>query len=795
MKFYQIPQSIGEEIDYLERSILDFRRGNMHATQFKGIRVPFGVYEQRKDNSFMMRIRCTGGGATPAQLTKTAELARQYGSDLIHLTTRQEMQLHDVRLEDVPAVMRELLKLGLSTRGGGGNTIRNIMASYDSGVNPSEAFDVGPYAVALSSRLIAEPDSWALPRKMKISFSSLTSDNANASVQDVGFIAQIRDGQKGFKVYVAGGMGAKSNPGHILYEFVPADRFAAIAEAVKSMFYKYGNRKNKHHNRLRFLWEELGEEKFLKLLQQEYRQREHDASLSLELPEIPNTSADPNIAPVQVDGAAYKLWRQRYVTSQQQAGLLSIKLPVFLGNIGTEDALKLARCLEPFGDNVLRFSMDQNIHLRNIPEQYLGNIFQTLSQLQTFSGQPALFSNMIACTGANTCRLGICLPRGVTPAIQKALSESGMDLDPFRDFKIHISGCPNSCGQHAIADLGFFGRVQRKEDRAFPTYNVVAGAVSEPGKNRLGIPVSWVPSYSVPKLVRDILARYAQQKDRHASFAAYIDSGGKEDIAALCRQYQDVPNFFDDKNYYFDWGAEEIFSTSGLGQGECSAGLFDMIEVDEKAIKTNRELAETSDDPNIVTNALYNLVFSASRMLLIARGIAVKSHDEVFDAFISSFIQPQLVAEKFREIVQKAKDSRYSELPAHKEEIFALGEALIALYQGMDNSLTFPAETENSPAENEAEESAPEHAEPEEHTASESRTPDRFKDYRGVACPMNFVKTKIDLATMESGHRLEIYLDDGAPIDNVPRSVEAEGHKILAQTRIGEYWSVLIEKV
>ena len=792
MNFYQNPHNLSQEIEHLEKSILDFRKGRMHPTQFKGIRVPFGVYEQRKDDTYMMRIRCAGGGATPGQLAKVAELARQYGSDLIHITTRQEMQIHDVQLENVPDIMRELLKVGLSTRGGGGNTVRNITASHDSGVNLNEIFDVEPYAVALTSRLIAETDSWTLPRKFKITFSSLATNNANATVQDVGFIAQRKDGQKGFKVYVAGGMGAKSRLGHLLYEFVPADRVFYIVKAVKSMFYKHGNRKNKHRNRLRFLWEDLGEDRFLEVFHQELRELEKDPSLILDVREIVNATPPAlDIAPLSQDGTEYEHWRQRYVTKQKQTGLVRIKLALLLGDISSEDVLHLARLLKPFGENLLRFSMDQNIHLRNIPEDYLGNMFQGISKLKTLSDQPAMFGNMIACTGANTCKLGICLSRGVIPATQKMLRDTGLDLEPLKELKIHISGCPNSCGQHWTGDLGFFGVVRRKNGRAFPSYNVVAGAIAEPEKSQLSRLTSWVPAYDVPNLIWDILETFLSKKECSASFNEYVNDGGKESIAALCEKYQDIPDFRDDKNYYFDWGAEDVFSTSGMGQGECSAGLFDLIDLDEKSIKSNKAITESASNREEVIAALYNMVFSASRMLLVTKGIDARSSEDVFEQFIKSFIDIGLISDKYIEIVRLAQGEKYLELLKRKDEVLALGDAVMSLYNSMDNSLTFPSEK----GDRDVAETKPGPQREKDIPVSGSKKPDRFKDYRGVQCPMNFVKTKIDLASMQAGQTLEIYLDDGAPIDNVPRSVEGEGHKILTTTRTENHWSVLIQKI
>ena len=264
---YEIPASLPGELDELESLIGKYRSGALDAASLKARRVPFGCYEQRKDGTYMVRVRTTGGALTPAQLRSLAVVCDKYGSDMIHITTRQEFQVHEVAIENVIAVMRDLLSAGLASRGGGGNTVRNIMISPDAGVSPEEVFDPSPYAFALTSRLLSEADSWVLPRKFKITFSNSGKDTAYAQFNDLGFVAKIEDGVKGFKVYVAGGMGSKPEVAHLLHEFIPWSDTYVVAEAAKRLFDKHGNRKNKNAARLRYLWNQLGEARFRDLYQ------------------------------------------------------------------------------------------------------------------------------------------------------------------------------------------------------------------------------------------------------------------------------------------------------------------------------------------------------------------------------------------------------------------------------------------------------------------------------------------------------------------------------------------------
>jgi sulfite reductase (ferredoxin) len=270
IKGYDLPLGLDVEIDQLAELIRKYRAGEVSAAELKAHRVPFGVYEQRQADTYMVRIRCAGGFVTPEQLESVSLIAQQYGVIDLHITSRQELQIHYVKLDDIVTVIRRLKEAGLSTRGGGGNTVRNITAQEDAGIGPQEIFDVSLYASALTTRMIAEEDSWNLPRKFKIAFSGCADDKGYATLSDLGFIAQIRNGIKGFRVYAAGGLGAKSAEGKLLFDFIEADKVYPVAEALKSVFFKYGNRRNKHAARLRFLWQNLGPDEFKQKFRQEY---------------------------------------------------------------------------------------------------------------------------------------------------------------------------------------------------------------------------------------------------------------------------------------------------------------------------------------------------------------------------------------------------------------------------------------------------------------------------------------------------------------------------------------------
>ncbi|MFA4843001.1 MAG: nitrite/sulfite reductase, partial [Candidatus Omnitrophota bacterium] len=632
---YSLPPQLDSEINQLEELVAKYKKGEASAAELKAHRVPFGVYEQRAVDTYMVRIRCVAGEVTPLQLEQVVHLASQYGVRDLHITSRQELQIHYVSLDDIVSIIRQLRKIGLSTRGGGGNTLRNITAQDDAGIDPDEEFDVSPYASALTTKLIAESDSWNLPRKYKIAFSGSQEDKGYATISDLGFIAKIKNGKHGFRVYAAGGLGAKSAEGKLLFDFIEAEAAYAVAKAIKNVFYKYGNRKNKHAARIRFLWEALGEDEFKKRFNEEYAviKQDKDALLVVDeapvsLPALQLAQEEPSI--LQDFGE----WKKRFVRAQKQEGLYSIIIPVELGFIPLEQAIKLAQFLKPFGEDVLRMTRNQNFRLRNIPKEYLGNVYNFLSTTLAGFNRPAIYGNILSCAGASTCQLGFCLSRAAARALMKTLEASRLDLDKLGDIKLNISGCPNSCGQHPAADLGFFGKASRKDGRLYPAYNILAGAVIRDGETKLAEQVAEVPAKNLPALVKDLLGLYLSKNKTYANFQDYIAKEGKEDLKQLSGRYEEILSFEQDKNYYFDWDADTVFSLADRRAGECSAGLFDLIEVDLKNIReTKKTLSSLGEDTNEKAALLNKLVFYASRMLLITRGVEPKNEGEAFEAF------------------------------------------------------------------------------------------------------------------------------------------------------------------
>ena len=775
---YIIPKSLTADIQYNERLIEQFRKGEISGAQLKSNRVPMGIYEQREDGHYMLRIRCTGGLITPRQLRRVAEVGNQVGCSHIHITTRQEVQIHDVSIEQATPALLSLQEAGLATPGGGGNTVRNVLVNELGGISNRQTFDPYPYAIGLTTRLIAEKDSWSMPRKLKIAFD-INKEEVNFSlVADLGLIPVIKDGKRGFQVFLGGSVASNPHKGWQVFDFLPEKDLFRAAKAAKNFFNLHGNRKNRHKARIRYIFYKNGEEETKRLYFEEYDKLVGDSSLDFEPATLPFEYRKPSFAPIALDSNAFKTWKKRYAAKQTIGEGYYVVIPFLHGNTSPDVFAKIADFLDEFGNDVIRFTPRQNMQLRNIPEEYLPNVYQFFSDLGLTLDIPVILNNLTSCTGADTCRLGICLPKGLVAGIRRKLEKSGLDLDQLPDLKININGCSNSCAQNAWSDLGFSGRIGRVDDHPYPAYNVWARVN---GKTELAVSLGYLAAKDIPSFVAEYLGQYLQVKDKYESYDAFVRSEGAEVIRNIISKYEDVPSFDEDKNYYFDWGADEVFSLTSHGQAECSAGLFDIIEIDLATIKEKQAtLQQTGADKQ---QLLHDIVFSASRMLLVTRGADPRTDDEVYANFESLFIDAGIVSSDFKGIVEKARKGE--SLLADEQQVEALAAKVKDLYASMDDSLQFKISEEGNEKRK---------TKDEKQDDGEEGEPIVKKNLRGVACPMNFVKTKIVLSTMKKGQLLEVLLDDGQPIQNVPGSVRQEGHEVLSTEKVDDYWKVVIRK-
>ena len=856
---YRIPSTLNGDLDYTQSLIDQFKAGEIQAGQLKSNRVPMGIYEQRKNQHYMLRLRCAGGLVTPEQLAKIAFVGHQLSTSHLHVTTRQEIQIHNVDIEDAIPALKKLEKVGISSAGGGGNTVRNMMVDDRSGLTTDEEFDVYPYVEELTSRLIAEKDSFTMPRKYKVAIDTSVATANYSYIADLGLQARIKDGQRGFRVLIAGSAASNAHTGWEVFDFLPEKDLYRAAKALKNWFHKYGNRRNRHKARMRYVFYKYGTEEAKRLYLEEFEELKKDGSIDFEAPALPLEHHKPGFPALKAP-TDFETWKRRYAHKQTNAEGLKENLwyayiPLRHGNNSTDFFAEVAEYLGNYGNDVIRFTMKEQIQVRNIPEEYLTNIYAFFKKLGVYQiDYPVVVTNLTCCTGADTCRLGICLPKGAIDGIAKQLLNSNLNLDAIPDFELRMNGCTNICALATWGDLGFSGRVGRVGDDPYPAYTIW---LPVKGKHEIDLQQGYIAAKKIPAFVEDYLRDVIAEQANYDDYYEYVAKRGVNIVKDLIAKYKEIAPYSEEPDTFFDFGDDEKFSLIKYGKAECSAGLFDIIEIDQDTIREKRKEVELlmgnipQDVPadlqsdgkqatSKIEKLLHDIVFSENRMLLVTRGLDPRTDEDVYNGFEKEFIAAGIIPQKFKVLTDKARNNEL--LIEQKPLIDELADLLNDLYQNMDDSLQFKLPAVQSPTDftdntDSKEKSAGQknrsededksvssvksvgqrnRSENEEKSVSsvksvgqkstseneqkssagepEAISPDVKKDFRGVMCPMNFVKTKIALTPMQSGQILEILLDDGAPIENVPGSVKNEGHTILSTEKVENYWKVLIRK-
>ena len=874
---YRIPSTLNGDLDYTQSLIDQFKAGEIQAGQLKSNRVPMGIYEQRKNQHYMLRLRCAGGLVTPEQLAKIAFVGHQLSTSHLHVTTRQEIQIHNVDIEDAIPALKKLEKVGISSAGGGGNTVRNMMVDDRSGLTADEEFDVYPYVEELTSRLIAEKDSFTMPRKYKVAIDTSVATANYSYIADLGLQARIKDGQRGFRVLIAGSAASNAHTGWEVFDFLPEKDLYRAAKALKNWFHKYGNRRNRHKARMRYVFYKYGTEEAKRLYLEEFEELKEDGSIDFEAPALPLEHHKPSFSPMSekevkseerrvnnssdfFDSEAFETWKRRYAHKQTNAEGLKENLwyayiPLRHGNNSTDFFAEVAEYLCNYGNDVIRFTKKEQIQVRNIPEEYLTNIYAFFKKLGVYQiDYPVVVTNLTCCTGADTCRLGICLPKGAIDGIAKQLLSSDLNLDAIPDFELRMNGCTNICALATWGDLGFSGRVGRVGDDPYPAYTIW---LPVKGKHEIDLQQGYIAAKKIPAFVEDYLRDVITEQANYTDYYEYVAKRGVDIVKNLIAKYKEIAPYSEEPDIFFDFGDDEKFSLIKYGKAECSAGLFDIIEIDQDTIREKRKEVELlmgnipqdvpadlqsdgKQETSKIEKLLHDIVFSENRMLLVTRGLDPRTDEDVYNGFEKEFIAAGIIPQKFKVLTDKARNNE--SLIAEKPLIDELADLLNDLYQNMDDSLQFKLPAVQSPTDftdntDSKEKSAGQknrsededksvssvksvgqrnRSENEEKSVSsvksvgqkstseneqkssagepEAISPDVKKDFRGVMCPMNFVKTKIALTPMQSGQILEILLDEGAPIENVPGSVKNEGHTILSTEKVENYWKVLIKK-
>lgn len=483
----------------LSQSFSDHQAGRITSEDLKAVRVPWGIYEQRSSGLFMVRIRVPAGEIVPSQMRALALASEKFASGRLHLTTRQDIQVHDIPFNNIMPALEMLWESGLVTKGGGGNTLRNITTCPHAGICPHECFDVIKCASALTDFLLEIPSSFQLPRKYKIAFSGCPKDCAGAAVTDLGFIAHNEE-LEGFAAYVGGGMGSRSRIGDLLEPFVPLTQIHQVAEAVKRVFHQHGDRANRSKTRLRFLIERIGLNEFKRfyLEQLQLVQKSSSTPLSIEI-DSPERISSSNAA--ELDERVFQ---------QKTEDFFAVHVGIFLGEISSDALKRLSDIVEEHGERKLRITQQQNFLFPSIETNQLETVLEkidALSAAQTAFCNDALIRNMVSCIGSNTCRIGICDSQQTAWKIREAL-QSHDDISKYKHLKISISGCPNSCGRHLLSDIALSGRMKKVDGQRQYFYTVSTGGHTGENDTRFAQARDDVPAEEIPEYILTLLNEF-----------------------------------------------------------------------------------------------------------------------------------------------------------------------------------------------------------------------------------------------------------------------------------------------
>jgi sulfite reductase (ferredoxin) len=744
-----LPHRVREDVAGYGAQVARHERGEINAAAFRAYRVPMGVYEHREAGHYMVRARLGAGLVLAYQAERIANLAAQHGNGVLHVTTRQDIQIHDVVLAATTVVQEGLLDVGLSARGGGGNTVRNVSACPRAAFCPKAVFDVAPHAIAIAEYLLQSPRAFNLPRKYKIAFSGCGEDCAFASVNDLGFFAHERAGQTGFSAYAGGGLGAQPMPGILVEEFLAPDQIFKVAEAIERLFDRLGDRANKNQARLRYVLRRLGSDGFLAEYCKERANVENEG-LADPVPEIRALPQSITGTPGESTTAA-----PAGFLPERDPSRLTLHVQLANGRIPATDLIQLAQLARAHGVGVLAATQQQDLLVPGLRLDDVDAVRADLARLSivVHTHRPKI----VACAGASTCKLGLCLSPALAQALEERLATNDTTRGPA---VIRISGCPNACGNHLIASLGFEGRARRHSGRLMPVYEVLANGKPEEGQPVFAQRLGAVPARKIPDLVADI---YAQGLSR------------TEDLRPLVQRYGEVPDEAPDE-LYTDVGGKGPFSLAGRGPGECGAGVLDVVRVDlEDAAQALAKVEHDREGSPHIHRALS----ATARALLPLFGLEVRKDREVFAAVSRYLIAPGWVARDTEPLLAAALDWRLGDrasLADLSDAAKAFHQRVRALFDSLDANLQFRL----APLEN-------------PQTTPVAVVTDAL-DLRGVACPMNFVKAKVALEKIALGDSLEILLDAGAPINNVPASLRDQGQEILAITHEGPSYRLRIQR-
>jgi len=610
---------VQKDVIELANKIELFKNGKIDEEKFRSLRLARGVYGQRQEGVQMIRIKLPYGKVLSNQLRRISEVSDEYSRGRLHITTRQDIQIHYVSLDRTPELWAELERDDVTLREACGNTVRNVTASETAGIDIDEPFDVSPYADALFRFFLRNPICQEMGRKFKVSFSASDEDTGISYMHDLGFIAKIENGVRGFKVMLAGGLGSQPRHADELYSFLPSDKIIPLMEGVVRIFDRYGERKSRAKARMKFLLKDIGLEAFKQLVEEEQNAIEFKTVAIDAAAYVVSTPVNVETPQVAIQNQnAFNLWKSTNVIPQKQDDYVAIGIKVLLGDFYTDKARLLADLVENYAAGEIRLSLRQNILIPFVKADLVPFFYQELEKLGFAEAGYNKAVDITACPGTDTCNLGIASSTGIAEELERVIKNEYPQYLENNDLVIKISGCMNACGQHNMANIGFQGMSVRTPDKLVaPALQVLLGGGNRGnGQGHFADKVVKVPSKRGPEALRRILNDYDANSNGKSFLDYYLEKGEKYFYDFLT-DLSDVTNLTQED--FIDWGEEEKYKKE-IGIGECAGVVIDLIATLFLESEEKIENAKVSFDGGIYSSAIYHayssLVNSAKAILL-----------------------------------------------------------------------------------------------------------------------------------------------------------------------------------
>ena len=685
----RIDPHLAAEIDQFETEITLRKQGKLDEKVFAETRLRRGCYGQRYDNGHrhdgvrsqelhystdltkgpdtlwdapgMQRIKIPFGGLNPDQMDVLADLAEEYADGVLHVTTRQDFQYHFVHIDDTPSIMRRLAAVGITTREACGNSIRNVTACPLAGVCNTETFNVVPYAKATAKFMLGHPDAQNFGRKFKIAFSGCRQEACGlVNMHDMGAIAvtRVENGKtrRGFEVYVGGGLGAVPHDAKLFDAFVPEEELLPLTQAISRVFARLGEKKQRDRARIKFLIAKLGIEEFRRLVLEERQTLQQDPRWTGYLAGVERDVEKPLKPPSFLNGQqrpeGFDAWYATNVYRQKQAGYVVASVTLPLGDLSSWQMRELADVARRFSGDSVRTTVEQNMVLRWVSETDLPDLYRELTRIGLNAPGAGTIVDITACPGTDTCKLGISSSRGLAGELRTRLAAKSFNLDAaVKNLRIKISGCFNSCGQHHISDLGFYGTTLTVGNRKVPHFQVVLGGKWQDNAGAYGLPLVRVPSKRIPDVIDRITDRYVRERKQNESFQEMVKRVGKKELRAMLEDLTHIPPYEVDPSYYSDWGDPREYTIGDMGVGECagevvSVSQFALASADRLVFEAQLHL-ESSDYTNADDNA-YRAMLQAALSLVRAEWPEAPDEAELITAeFRRRFFDTNLWGDRY----------------------------------------------------------------------------------------------------------------------------------------------------